>query len=602
MKTYKKLGLLAAFISILLICNGMDIKAAENVTFKEPEQKFYYFEKKLSENELNNYLPQTIGIIINGEEKSINVKWKCFTNDYESTSYYAYQFVPVINEEVGIQADDREFPYVFVCFGDECVQDGSSQLSRASSYKNNKNMKKVINYLTGTMGLSSPAACGIAANIYCESNCEPDVIEYGYTWDNGGGYGLCQWTNYPRTSSTGRRTELIKFSQRRGVDYKNINTQLKYLFYELTTLYSGVLCDIKNIEESKDIQQQAYDAAYLWCYEFEAPLDKENASIARGNFAKSVWNEYGDNSVKTRAPKLGAPSYPSLINEGKGYSVKGNVVASKKITKVKIAITDSNGKSVISKSAVPDSKEFNLVLLDNYITFNKLKTGQYYYKIYVTTEDGTFCLMNKDFVVCSSKPSIWAYSKPGTYDCGNAFMICGDVVSSDSIVSVKAGIYKKNNGKEPVYYDVQNCSTNQFDLNILNKSLLFHKLPGRVYYYRIDVTTTSGTYNVLNSSFKVEPSGIPKIKTVKQSYKSKTYLSLKWSKVNMADGYRVYRSDSLNGKYVKIATLKGNSNTTYKNTGLNRNKSYYYKIYPYVVRNGITTLGPASDKLEARTK
>ena len=53
MKTYKKLGLLAAFISILLICNGMDIKAADNVTFKEPVQKFYYFEKKLSENELN---------------------------------------------------------------------------------------------------------------------------------------------------------------------------------------------------------------------------------------------------------------------------------------------------------------------------------------------------------------------------------------------------------------------------------------------------------------------------------------------------------------------------------------------------------------------
>ena len=137
---------------------------------------------------------------------------------------------------------------------------------------------------------------------------------------------------------------------------------------------------------------------------------------------------------------------------------------------------------------------------------------------------------------------------------------------------------------------------------MMNQSLLFHKLPGKQYYYRINVTTTTGSYTVLESLFKVEPYNIPKVKNLRQSYKSANYVSLKWNRVSIASGYRIYRSDSYNGKYVKVATVKGSTNVTYKNTGLKRKRAYYYRIYPYVIKNGITTVGPASDKVQANTR
>lgn len=599
-------------ISVLLSLAGMktDIYADEvydNVRIEESEQKFYYFNSKITVEEINRNLPQELTLVSDGTRTPVKVHWKCFTDNYDTTSYYAYQFIPVIDERnLKIHAelnDEKKLPYVFVCFGDECVEDNAgSELSRASSYKSNKNMKKVINYLTKTMGLSSTAACGIAANIYCESNCIADNIEYGYTWDNGGGYGLCQWTNYPRTSSTGRRTELVKFGARSGLDYRDINTQLKYLFYEFTTSYNGVLNDIKNIKETEDKAQMAYDAAYIWCYEYEVPQDKEKTAIFRGNFAKTVWNEYGDINIKTRAPKLGNPSYPSLINKGRGFSVKGNVSSDKKISKIKVVVTDSRGKSATGKTVQVNSNTYNISDIDKYILFDKLREGQYYYKIYITTEDGTYNLMNKDFIVASDVPAIWSYNKPGVYECGNKFMLCGDIASSDTIVSVNAGIYKKKGGKQPVYEKRVDCSDNKIDLNIMNQSLLFHKLPGKQYYYRINVTTTTGSYSVLESLFKVEPYNIPKVKNLRQSYKSANYISLKWNRVSIASGYRIYRSDSYNGKYVKVATVKGSANVTYKNTGLKRKRAYYYRIYPYVIKNGITTVGPASDKVQANTR
>lgn len=602
---YIKCFLFLCLINVLVAINVTIVNAFEDKNqLLQPGQMFYYFSDKPSIDEINNELPKQLNAKIDGCTVNVDVSWECFTNDYFTTDFYAYQFVPKVSDlSMAEKFNEKEAPYVFVCMGDMVVDNSyNGELSTLSSFSDNKNMKKVIKYLTNTMGLSSTAACGIAANIYCESNCQSDIMEYGYTWDEGAGYGLCQWTNYPRTSTTGRRTELIKFAARLGLDYKTIDTQLKYLYWELTTSYITILNKLKEIKPTSDLQQDTYDAAYLWCYEYEIPADKENASIARGNFAKTIWNCYGDAQVVTRAAKLENPSFPSQIAQGKGFSVKGVASATKEISKIKIAVTDTLGKSMISKSVLDVGKSYKLSLLDNYIRFDKLKSGQYFYKIYVTTEDGTYLLINKDFIVCNETPSIWSYSKPATYDCGNAFMICGDIVSSANISSIKAGIYKSSSGKSPKYQVEMNVNSKSFDMNTLNSSLLFHKLSGGNYYYRIDVNSGGTITNVLNCKFIVEPSNIPRISEIRQNYKAKLYLSIKWNKIAVADGYRVYRADEKDGRFVKIATVKGCETILYKDTGLKRNKSYYYKVYPYIIKNKITTLGPASAICEAKTK
>lgn len=59
-------------------------------------------------------------------------------------------------------------------------------------------------------------------------------------------------------------------------------------------------------------------------------------------------------------------------------------------------------------------------------------------------------------------------------------------------------------------------------------------------------------------------------------------VSLTWKKAAGAEYYQIYRAASKNGTYSKIKTVKGNV-LTYKNTGLKKGKSYYYKVRAYRV-------------------
>ena len=83
------------------------------------------------------------------------------------------------------------------------------------------NEQMIYEYLVNDLGLNTAAACGVLANIEKESGFRPDLMEKGYTWDQGAGYGICQWTNYPRTSGTGRRTNLVNWCSSNGYDYKS---------------------------------------------------------------------------------------------------------------------------------------------------------------------------------------------------------------------------------------------------------------------------------------------------------------------------------------------------------------------------------------------
>lgn len=83
-------------------------------------------------------------------------------------------------------------------------------------------------------GLSQAGAAGIAGNIRVESNFKPDV--YG---DKGTSVGIVQWHNT-------RMTGLFNFAKQKGAEALSIDTQLEYLWYELTKSYSGLIQSLKN--------------------------------------------------------------------------------------------------------------------------------------------------------------------------------------------------------------------------------------------------------------------------------------------------------------------------------------------------------------------
>ncbi len=137
-------------------------------------------------------------------------------------------------------------------------------------------------FFVDEMGLSPAAACGIMGNISIESGFKADITGLG------GAYGICQWMGV-------RRSNLISFCDRNGLSYKTLTGQLRFLESELKGTFPSVY---KYLTSVPNTRQGAYDAGYHWCYDFEIPGDRHNASVSRGQVARDTfWPKYGETSL-----------------------------------------------------------------------------------------------------------------------------------------------------------------------------------------------------------------------------------------------------------------------------------------------------------------
>ena len=143
------------------------------------------------------------------------------------------------------------------------------------------NKDRVFQSLTGH-GLNAAAACGVMANMEAESTFNPKATS------RGGSYGLCQWTG-------SRKTNLINYCKKNGLDSSSVDGQVQFLLYELKTDYKSVYNKLKSVPNSAD---GAYTAGYRFCYDFERPANKSSRSQQRGNLAKnSYWPSYKNVAV-----------------------------------------------------------------------------------------------------------------------------------------------------------------------------------------------------------------------------------------------------------------------------------------------------------------
>ena len=192
----------------------------------------------------------------------------------------------------------------------------------------NSNAKQIFDYLTSDMGLNSAAACGVLANIECESNFNPNL--YG---DSGNSYGICQW-------NTSRFENLKAFCDVNGLSWTSLKGQLAFLKYELLRCPgdTGNIYKYLSVENTSD---GAYQAGYNWCYYFERPANRAVKSENRGNMAKNnYWPVYKIVS------NLGDVNNDGKINSSDALLVLEHSVGKKILTASQFTAADlnSNGK------------------------------------------------------------------------------------------------------------------------------------------------------------------------------------------------------------------------------------------------------------------
>lgn len=79
-------------------------------------------------------------------------------------------------------------------------------------------------------------------------------------------------------------------------------------------------------------------------------------------------------------------------------------------------------------------------------------------------------------------------------------------------------------------------------------------------------------------------------------------INISWKQSVWATGYEIFRADSEDGDYTKVGSVDDRSTSTFKDTGLEFEKTYYYKIRGYRNINGEVKYGEYSDIEAAKTK
>ena len=109
----------------------------------------------------------------------------------------------------------------------------------------------------------------------------------------------------------------------------------------------------------------------------------------------------------------------------------------------------------------------------------------------------------------------------------------------------------------------------------------------------VNVDKTEMVNNVLS---------LDKVTTLTTKSKAYNKVTLTWSGVDGATGYRVYRSTSKTSGFKKIKSITSSSKVTYTNSNISCGTTYYYKVRAYRLVDGNYYFGAYSPVVSAKAK
>lgn len=182
-----------------------DDKVYHILSFSDEISNIIPSEEKPELNEILEILPGELEITCfeDTEPMMLPVSWEC-VGDYEDTSYYFYQFLPVWDEAAYAVDESVQVPYFGLMLGE-----GAFNTLAVTS---NGNETIIYNFLRGQLGCNTATAVGILANIFSESSFNPtaSVIDTnGLT-----SYGICQWNG-------SRFTALKNYCSQNGEEFQS---------------------------------------------------------------------------------------------------------------------------------------------------------------------------------------------------------------------------------------------------------------------------------------------------------------------------------------------------------------------------------------------
>lgn len=113
---------------------------------------------------------------------------------------------------------------------------------------------------------------------------------------------------------------------------------------------------------------------------------------------------------------------------------------------------------------------------------------------------------------------------------------------------------------------------------------------------KFDFDTMLKEETTVYARFTKNPSSVKKLKASSLAYNS---IKLTWQQISNANGYILYRSDSKDGKYTKIATIQ-KKNVKFIDSDLITGKQYFYKIKTYQQKDGQTIYSELSSVTSAK--
>jgi hypothetical protein len=176
------------------------------------------------------------------------------------------------------------------------------------------NERAVYDYLTGTLGLGTAAACGVMGNIYCESRFTPTVYNSAC-----GAYGICQWTS----------SRLSALKRNYPSTYSTLSAQLAFLGKELNGLESNGPTVLKYLKSLSNSSSSAADAALYFAKKYER-CGSGTYSL-RQQKARDFWNTYSAAgtlvSANSGTKQLSTPSLTGVENTTSGVKVTWGAVS-----------------------------------------------------------------------------------------------------------------------------------------------------------------------------------------------------------------------------------------------------------------------------------